>query len=124
MQPVIFPQCTHFESGKAVLTLGGNTSDSALLLCINGENHSIRVRALQKHWWFCAMNHTESQSCRGWKGPLVIVKSNSFAKADSLQQVTATKQLPASFFTNFVYRLVLKVTSPAESFTNGTLHIL
>jgi len=85
LQPVIFPQCTDFESGKTLLTLGGNTSDNAFLLCINGENHSIREIALQKHWWFCAMNHTESQSCRGWKGLLVIVKSNSLAKAGSLQ---------------------------------------
>ena len=30
---------------------------------------------------------TESQNCRGWKGPLEIIKFNPLAKAGSLQQV-------------------------------------
>lgn len=38
------------------------------------------------------MNHfiTESQNCKGWKGPQKIIESNSFAKASTLQYVSQT----------------------------------
>jgi len=55
--------------------------------CCSGERAGSEAAAPGPPYTSQAGPRSESQNCRGWKGPQEIIGSNSFAKAGALQQV-------------------------------------